>query len=147
MRTLGICVLMLAVTVGCGKRATVNQTYSEGESPLGDPEQTYGTDVSLSSPGESDLARAEALAREQDFAGATRILERLCQHGDRAVREEALYELGQLQGHLLNPDKDYTKAIATLNVLLADYPQSRFRLRARQVIERFESFEDSESGG
>jgi hypothetical protein len=141
MRRIVLCLLVLAAAVGCGKRATLNQTYTEGESPMGEPEETYGADVSLKSPEESDLAKAEGLVREQKFDDAQRIFEDLVERAHGDVREEALYELGDLQGHLLNPNKDYQRAIVTLNRLLAEYPGTKYRLQAEQAIERFESFQ------
>ena len=125
------------VLLGCGKRATVDRTYDQGESPLGDPEESYGTNISFSDDEDAELDRAKALVRDRRFADATRVLTHLTQTAGGDVRAEALLRLGEVQGSLMNPDKDYAAAVATLETLVNDYPRSEHRARAADAIERY----------
>jgi outer membrane protein assembly factor BamD (BamD/ComL family) len=122
----------------CGSTLGVSQSY---EDDMG--EESYSTQAELMSNDERALAEAKTAVRDQEYTRATWELERLSDDlsVDREIREEALYLLAEVQSTLLNPDRDYKKAIATYERFLQEYPQSDLAFRAEQSIARLQALE------
>ena len=137
-------VLALVVLIaGCGVGASSSTTKTT-TNVTGEDEESYSTDISFHGSGaEAQLEQANALARDRDFAGAMEIYRELHDDPevDAEIREECLLRLGESQGAMFNPHKNYSLAIATLEEFLANYPESSFAGEAEESLERFESIE------
>ena len=60
---------------------------------------------------------------------------------DAELRQKALLSLGEAQGALLNPEKDYEAALETLRRFLQLYPESSLVDSAKRAMERIQSIQ------
>lgn len=130
--------LLLLLGTGCGNRAVVERSSDD-----------YERSVSQSTTftRESDMERATRLAGERDFAGAIAIYQRLYRSSpDTSVRAEALLRWGQAEGSLLNPDRDLSQAIARLELLVSEFPDSAVRETAEAEILRLQGLREGSAG-
>lgn len=91
----------------------------------------------VTSPHEAKLERGRQAAREGDFDLATEYF--LTVYREAGVeskhREGALLQLAVVYSDLLNPKKDYGKALEYLEELLSTYPKSEYRKEAEERAE------------
>ena len=129
--------LALAVTAACAVR--VDTEHSDFDE-YGDPRKTQRVETSLVSHERATLERAQALARDGQYGEAIALLEPLYakQALDDALREDVLFSLGEMHGAWLNTHKDYDKALAYLRELVADYPATKHRERATEMMSTYE---------
>ena len=90
------------------------------------------------SPGNDDekLEHAKYLMVKKNYKSAEKELEEV--HADttiaRKYREEALFQLGELNANFLNPHKDNEKALQYYRKLLTEFPETKFKENAQNKI-------------
>jgi hypothetical protein len=100
-------------------------------------EESRSTSMEITSDAaEAKVSRSRQLVMEGKFDDAESLLNGV--YGDltteRETRAEALYELGRLHGHLLNPDRDAERAAQHFEKLLAEFPESPLRKDAEEQL-------------
>jgi len=141
LRSLGVLSCCLALAA-CGASIGSQQNYTEGTDPAtGDPEASYSTNAQIyGDADEKRLEEARALTRQRKYPEAVAIFEDLA--GDSKVKDEfregALFSLGEAQGAVFNPNKNYEAAILTLERFLSLYPDSERADEARTLITSYQ---------
>ena len=81
-----------------------------------------------------------ALARKREYATAIPTFEEMAtdQKVKPEFREEALFSLGEAQGAVFNPNKNYELAVLTLKRFLTLYPDSDRVAEAQALIANYE---------
>jgi hypothetical protein len=54
-------------------------------------------------------------------------------------REEALFAIGQVWSNVLNPKRDVSRAIATYEKFLAEFPESKLRVQVEDTLHSLQS--------
>lgn len=87
------------------------------------------------------LTYAKAAQSDGNYKLAIQVLMELLskENLDDEIKEEALYLSGRVYSTLLNPGRDDQKSAYYLKWLLRQYPASRFRVSAEQILSRTES--------
>lgn len=98
-----------------------------------------GTNTSFSFHGsgaEKDIAQARQLRVDGQYAEAATVLLGVYKspNNESKFREEALLELSQVEAYLLNPSRDYDKALGYLEQLLEEFPDTEYRDEAEEQI-------------
>jgi len=128
--------------VACGASIGTKQDYSEGVDPVtGEPSSNYSTDARIyGDADEQTLDAGRALARRRDYIEAIEIFEQLSKDPkvEEKYRSEALFSLGEAQGAIFNPNKNYESAILTLKRYLELYPDGDRSEEARTLISNYE---------
>jgi hypothetical protein len=77
------------------------------------------------SPTQENLLRGQLLLAQGDYEGSVNENQKvLSMAAHRPPEDEALFNLGLVYAHFLNPKKDFGKSIDFLNKLVKDYPGS-----------------------
>ena len=132
--------LALGFAIGCGNRV---ETRTDFENEPGEVHDAVTQRTTLRSEG--DLEKADRLVRESDYDGAIVIFRNLYRNApDPDVRARSLYGWARAEGHLLNPKRDIDAAIARLELLLEEFPDSDVAFRAREEAARMRSWRAQE---
>ncbi len=126
----------------CGASVGSRQDYTEGVDPVtGEPNSNYSTEAKIyGDADEQRLESARAFARKREYATAIPTFEEMAadQRVKPKFREEALFSLGEAQGAVFNPHKNYELAVLTLKRFLTLYPDSDRADEARSLIANYE---------
>ena len=139
-----LALLLLASIPGCGTRPRVERTM--GEDPI-EGGETYSQSVSFEADdAEAALRDAAALVRQREFGPAIIIHQRLYrdQAQPESIRARALLRWAEAEGHLLNPDRNVDAAIARVELMLEEFPDSELRFEAEDTLERLGSFRETD---
>ncbi len=123
---------LLAASCSSG-RVTTSERVADGSDP------TYSTSTSYSLHGDKDEARLEraALASTSgDYQQAIAEYMKVYRHTSVKPEsmEKALFGLGSAWSNLLNPRRDFQKALQYLEELVKRFPESDLRPRAEEKI-------------
>ena len=140
---------ILLAGAGCGQRATVERTYTEGEDPSGEYTESYGTSIGLESGPQNDLNRAKALARDGNFDLAIELFSAVyrSESVEEEIRAEALLRWAESEGNLLNPERNLDRAIQRLELFQEQFPRSVHLDEAQRSLERLRRFRSSQESG
>jgi outer membrane protein assembly factor BamD (BamD/ComL family) len=134
--------LATLLLAACSGGVSTQQSYEEGIDPsTGQPEESYSTNARLyGDKNEQRLEEAQALARAGQFPPAIETFESIAQDESvkTEVRSEALFSLGEAQGAVFNPNKNYETAIATLQRYLKLYPEGDNADEANDLIANYQ---------
>jgi len=124
------------LVAGCAART---QTTTKDFDPQGNPGESYTVQSTFISKDRAALDRARELARAGDYGGAIQVLDGLYAKRDLdpKMRQEVLLGLGEMHGAALNLARDYGKATAYLQELLAIYPKTEYRQRAEELLAEY----------
>jgi len=105
-----------------------------------------GTNTSFSFHGsgaEKDIAQARQLRVDGQYAEAASLLLGVYKSpaNESKFREEALLELSQVESYLLNPSRDYDKALGYLEQLLEEFPETEYRDEAEDQIKHLKELQ------
>jgi len=141
IRSLGVLSCSLALAA-CGASIGSQQSYTEGTDPAtGNPEASYSTNAQIyGDADEKRLEGARAMTRQRNYPEAIAVFEDMAE--DSKVKDEfregALFSLGEAQGAIFNPNKNYEVAILTLERFLNLYPDSERADKARALITSYQ---------
>lgn len=106
------------------------------EYPDGSAERSTSVSVYSDSP-EDLLRRAQHLASKQQFQKAITLYSDVYRDSSLAAayREKALFQRASLRTNYFNPNKNFQQALIDFNILLNEFPETEYRLRAEKKID------------
>ncbi len=134
-----LCLLPLVSSFACYAGRTV-ETH-EPDRP-GEPRTTRSTEIHTDR-NEARIEEGRLALIDGAYDDAHEAFLRV--YTDRSAKPEwrstALYELGRVHSHLLNPQKDYEKARSYLETLVSEFPDSDRREDAESLMQEIEMLE------
>lgn len=142
MKIIVTVVLLFSIIISCSTRTSKKPEEPFEEYEIGAYDQWWekdlsGEDIEIYSKSPKDQLRyAKHAASEGDYKTAIKTYLKLYQIEtiDSEIGQQALLNLGYNYGNILNPYKNYERAIYFLEKLLSEFPQTKFRSNPEQSI-------------
>ena len=139
---IGLVGFMILVS-GCSTR--YSRSYDETLNRDGERETTARVDYTYNAKNAQGLLRqAKTEMTEGNFQAAANRLQSVFDNEDfeDKYRAESLYQLGTVYSHLLNRDKDYTRAAKYYRQVIKDFPRSDWVGPAEEGLRRIEAMQE-----
>lgn len=136
-----VAMLIMAMLPACNRTAT-SASVNDGFDQFGDRSKSMSAEARvLTRKGEVEYEQAKAQIADGKYRNGIQQLERLIADRtiDPDIREDAMLSVAEAHGSWLNPFRDYDKAVAWCEKLLAEFPDTEKRDYVEEIMARYQS--------